>query len=218
MNTHVAVIGKDPSFFEIVQRALEPQYSCSFAEWGNISSLKSQVILSDGDSDESAYSPTQNSLMQIAGHPIWLVACSDFCEGNLIRALEAGADDLISKSCSPRELRARIQARLRRFTPALGDPTVELGELKLDPKTYEVTVSGNSVKMSVLEFGILKLLAAHPKIVFSRNDLLSRIWKDAQVHARTVDTHIALIRKKLPPFDYEIHTIYGAGYSIVPRV
>ena len=219
MSYHVTVVGQDPTFFEEVQKALSPRFSCSFTSWGvSLSSLRSEVVLSDVDSAEGRLDSYESAPEQRPTRAIWLVASSDFCENHRIRAFEAGADDFIQKPCSARELNARIEARLKRLpnSETKDEKPVVLGGLTLNPLSYEITINGAQVRLSVLEFEILKLFATHPKVVFSRLDLLTRVWKNTKVHSRTIDTHIALMRKKLPHFDYEINTIYGAGYCMAP--
>ena len=134
--------------------------------------------------------------------------------------LEIGADDYVVKPFSPRELVARVKAILRRQarTGDLG-AVVEIRSLRLDPGTQDVTVRGNPVELSALEFKLLYFLASRPRQIFSRERLLDEVWgRDCSVTPRTVDVHIRRLREKIEarPDDPEyIGTVRGAGYRML---
>jgi two-component system alkaline phosphatase synthesis response regulator PhoP len=138
-----------------------------------------------------------------------------------IVGLEIGADDYVVKPFSPRELVARAKALLRRQfrDEDTSDRVVQIRELRLDPRTHDVSVGGRSVELSVLEFRLLYLLASHPRQIFSRERLLDVVWgRDVAVTLRTVDVHIRRLREKVeqdganPEY---IGTVRGAGYRLI---
>ncbi len=136
-------------------------------------------------------------------------------EDDKILGLEAGADDYVTKPFSPRELVARIRALLRRSQPMAGEAPLRVGELKLDPAGHRVTVAGASVDMGPTEFRLLHFFMTHPERVFSRGQLLDRVWGRSRfVEERTVDVHILRLRQALSgaPCRHYIQTVRGAGY------
>src|SRR5580693_2195150 len=131
-------------------------------------------------------------------------------------ALESGADDCIVKPFSPRELVARVQAVLRRFTPADGRPHIEPADLVIDSLAMKLSVRGSEVSTTSLEFRLIEYLARHRGQVFTRDLLLDAVWGDTQfVTPRSVDACIRRIREKIeldrttPKF---LKTIRGVGY------
>ncbi|MGH9407573.1 MAG: winged helix-turn-helix domain-containing protein [Terriglobia bacterium] len=134
-----------------------------------------------------------------------------------ILGLEIGADDYVVKPFSPRELVARIKAVLRRQERSGGEPQViESPDIRLDPRTQEVTVRGQPVDLSTLEFRLLHFLASHPRRIFARESLLDQVWgSDHFVTPRTVDVHIRRLREKIeaqPERPRYLQTVRGAGY------
>ena len=135
-----------------------------------------------------------------------------------ILGLELGADDYIVKPFSPREVVARIKAVLRRTSeqPRSDSDVVTHNGLSIDLKSYTVLLHGEPVICTPKEIEILHLLASHPGQVFTREQLLSKVWGyDFAGETRTVDTHIKRIRAKLDSagLGWSIKTIYGVGYK-----
>jgi DNA-binding response OmpR family regulator len=132
-----------------------------------------------------------------------------------VKGLDLGADDYITKPFQIRELVARIQARLRRHeNDRKAETSMELGNLKLDSKSFQVWVNGDGVKLTRIEFELLRYFMEHPNQVVDRQKLLGDLWPDAIVTNRTVDTHVANLRKKIKGFSYPLETIYGSGYIL----
>jgi DNA-binding response OmpR family regulator len=146
--------------------------------------------------------------------PIVMLTARDE-EVDKVAGLEIGADDYIPKPFSPRELTARIKAVLRRAEDRLEREVLTLGDVTLRRDTHEVTVDGKVVALSPKEFDLLGYLMENPGIVFTRDQLLDRVWQlTYAAGTRTVDAHIAQVRSKLGRPGL-IKTVHGAGYKAV---
>ncbi len=138
-------------------------------------------------------------------------------EVDRIIGLELGADDYICKPFSPREVVARVKAVLRRVYSEPETTRLTVGPISLDETTRRVSVDDEVLNLTPSEFGLLKIMMAHPGRVFSRSELLDKVQGyQFEGYDRTIDTHIKNIRKKiaqkLPDRD-AIHTVYGIGYK-----
>jgi two-component system phosphate regulon response regulator PhoB len=140
-------------------------------------------------------------------------------ERDKVSGLEGGADDYITKPFSPRELVARIQAVLRRANTA-GEDIRSAGVLDLDPAGHRVLSSSKEIKLGPTEYRLLLFLMTHPERVYSRTQLLDRVWgANVYVEERTVDVHVRRLRKALTDVgaDNYIQTVRGAGYRFSTR-
>jgi len=138
-------------------------------------------------------------------------------EAEKIMGLDLGADDYVTKPFSMRELIARVRALLRRHEPmAATRATLQRGGLVIDPSAHSVFVAGRAVELSALEFRLLHHLASHPGMVFSRDQLLDRVWgNDRTVTQRSVDVYIRRVREKIenrPKDPAYVQTVHGVGY------
>jgi two-component system phosphate regulon response regulator PhoB len=150
---------------------------------------------------------------------IMLTARAD--EQDKVSGLEGGADDYVTKPFSPRELLARINAVLRRSSTVGTGGTIESGGLVLDAAGHRVTVDGQTVTLGPTEYRLLNFFMEHPERVYSRGQLLDRVWGgNVYVEERTVDVHIRRLRKALEPFgrDGLIQTVRGSGYRYSTRL
>ncbi len=146
--------------------------------------------------------------------PIVIVTARDE-EIDRIAGLELGADDYVTKPFSPRELVARVRAVLRRSEPEPTDDRLELGGVELESAGRTVSVAGEPVELTGMEFDLLAFFLAHPGIVLSRERLLERVWGlEFPGGTRTVDVHVAQLRKKLDRPDL-IRTVRGSGYKAI---
>lgn len=141
-------------------------------------------------------------------------------EQDKVTGLEGGADDYVTKPFSPRELLARINAVLRRTAPGMAEDAVGAGSLNLDGAGHRVTCGEATVPLGPTEYRLLSFFMTHPERVYSRSQLLDRVWGgNVYVEERTVDVHIRRLRKALEGFgvDSYIQTVRGAGYRFSTR-
>lgn len=138
-------------------------------------------------------------------------------EVDRVRGLETGADDYVVKPYSLAELMARIRTQLRRTRPASVGQRLEFDTIVLDPETHRVTREGREVRLGPTEFRLLATFMEKPGRVFSRDQLLDRVWgRDIYVDSRTVDVHIGRLRKALTKGggDDPLRTVRGTGYAL----
>jgi two-component system phosphate regulon response regulator PhoB len=138
-------------------------------------------------------------------------------EVDRVRGLETGADDYVIKPYSVVELMARVRAQLRRTRPGAAGLRLEFDDIILDSETHRVTRSGAEVKLGPTEFRLLSTLMEKPGRVWSREQLLDRVWgRDIYVDTRTVDVHIGRLRKSLTMAGGidPLRTVRGAGYAL----
>lgn len=143
---------------------------------------------------------------------IMLTARAD--ESDKVSGLEGGADDYITKPFAPRELVARVKAVLRR-AGATDDVVITAGDLQLDTAGHRVSAGGQDIKLGPTEYRLLHYLMTHPDRVYSRAQLLDRVWgANVYVEERTVDVHVRRLRKALSAagVDHFIQTVRSAGY------
>ena len=149
--------------------------------------------------------------------PIIVLTARDH-EAEKIQGLELGADDYVTKPFNPRALVARVKAILRRTEVTVrGGRPVEVGSLRIDPRRREATVADRRVELRAREFDLLLALARDAGVVLTRDALLSGVWgTDFPGETRTVDVHVAELRRKLGPEAPAIDTVRGMGYRLVP--
>ena len=141
-------------------------------------------------------------------------------EGDKVAGLEGGADDYITKPFSPRELLARINAVLRRATPVEGTERIDIEGLVLDQSSQRVSSGERTVALGPTEYRMLAFFMTHPERVYTREQLLDRVWGgNVYVEERTIDVHIRRLRKALEEYGYDrlIQTVRGSGYRFSAR-
>ena len=144
---------------------------------------------------------------------IFLTAKSS--QNDLLTGFSAGGDDYIAKPFSIQEVIARVKAVMRRFTPVeeVKSGMLQYGDIKIDIESKMVYIAGETVMFSKKEFEVFSLLASNPGKIYSREDLITELWKDAPyVLDRTVDVHIARIRSKLGKYKNCLTNRSGYGY------
>jgi len=138
-------------------------------------------------------------------------------EVDRVRGLETGADDYVVKPYSVVELMARVRSQLRRTRPATVGQRLEYDDIVLDSETHKVTRGDRPVRLGPTEFRLLSTFMEKPGRVWSREQLLDRVWgRDIYVDTRTVDVHIGRLRKSLCQHggDDPVRTVRGAGYAL----
>ena len=140
-------------------------------------------------------------------------------EADRIVGLELGADDYVTKPFSPRELAARVRTVLRRVAPTVRSQEVlPFGDVELDSGTREVRKGGKEVRLTAKEFDLLWFLASHPRRVFGRDQLMSRVWGyEAALDTGTITVHVRRLREKIeddPSSPQHLQTVWGVGYRL----
>ncbi|HEU4602598.1 MAG TPA: phosphate regulon transcriptional regulator PhoB [Steroidobacteraceae bacterium] len=141
-------------------------------------------------------------------------------EQDKVMGLDSGADDYVTKPFSARELLARINAVLRRSNASSGDEVIEAEGLTLDAAGHRVTAGDRTIQLGPTEYRLLSFFMTHAERVYSRAQLLDRVWGgNVYVEERTVDVHIRRLRKALEAFNYDrfIQTVRGSGYRFSTR-
>ena len=163
------------------------------------------VLLPDGDGFSLCREIRKSSKVPV----LFLTACDD--EVSTVRALELGADDYIAKPFGVMELVARVHAALRRQA---GSNVIKIGDLELNSDTMSVTLQGRPLELNKKEFELLKYCMRNADIVLSRDALLTEIWGYVDTETRTLDNHIARLRKMgIDNFE----TVFGVGYRFKKR-
>jgi two-component system phosphate regulon response regulator PhoB len=149
--------------------------------------------------------------------PVIIISARDSDE-DIIKALERGADDYLPKPFTIKLLEAKIKAALRRSRDRGEDELVQSCGVTVDLGAHRVGVDGRELRLTSKEFDLLALFARRPEKVFTRNQLLSVIWGyDNELNSRTVDVHVATLRRKLGDKGRHIRTLPKIGYLWDPR-
>jgi two-component system phosphate regulon response regulator PhoB len=141
-------------------------------------------------------------------------------EGDKVAGLDGGADDYMTKPFSPRELLSRINAVLRRSGGTAEDDTLQQAGLKMDRASHRVTAGDRDVALGPTEYRMLEFFMQNPERVYSRSQLLDRIWGgNVYIEERTIDVHIRRLRKALEEvtLDHLVQTVRGSGYRFSVR-
>lgn len=153
-------------------------------------------------------------LRQSSEVPILFLTAKD-AEFDRVRGLELGADDYVTKPFSPRELVARVKAILRRVNRSAEIEQMTIGRVTIDFRSHLVTLDGQPLNLTPMEYQLLRIMAMNPGQVFSREELLTEVWGEEFFgDQRTVDVHISHLREKLGEASDLIHTARGFGYKL----
>lgn len=148
-----------------------------------------------------------------------IVATARDDEREIVRLLDAGADDYVVKPFSARHLDARIRAVLRRSSGTEEEKIIEVGDLVIDVTSREASLGGDTLSLTKKEFDLLAYLAQRPGIVVGKRELLAEVWRQPYGGAdKTVDVHLSWLRKKLGESAAEpkyLHTVRGVGVKLV---
>jgi len=222
-NTRVLVVEDEPAIVELVKYSLrEAGWDIRTADtvagaWDSITHGKPDLVLLDW------MLPDQSGLRLLSrlrgdrdfqDIPVIMLTAKSM-EEDKIAGLNTGADDYVTKPFSPRELLARARALLRRKSPHLAEAPLRAGSVVLDPNSCSVSVENQEIDIGNAEYKLLKFLMAHRERVFSRAQLLDKVWGDhAVIEERTVDVHVLRLRKALKSADGLIRTVRSVGYML----
>ncbi|WP_373991152.1 winged helix-turn-helix domain-containing protein [Duganella sp. BuS-21] len=224
---HILVVESTPAIQELIalnlgmaghriSRAADAESAMLMLEDG----LPDMVLLDWNLPGQSGLSLVRRLRAQARTRSLPIMMVTARCgEPDKIMALEAGADDYMTKPFSPREMVARVHCLLRRWSlPGAADTPVQLAGLRLDPCTLRVTAGARELALGRVEFKLLNFLMSHPERVHTRAQLLDQVWGSAvYLDERTVDTHVGRLRSALQPSGYQrrIETVRGSGYRFV---
>lgn len=228
MCAHVVVAEDDPKHAEVVQRYLRREgHSVVVVHDGHaaieeIRRNRPDVLILDVMLPLVDGLDVCRTVRREAEDVAVLMLTARSAEQDLLRGLDHGADDYMTKPYSPRELMARIRALLRRShrsaSAAEEEAVLRVGGLVVDPVRHVVEADGREVECTPGEFVILQTLAAHPERVFSRRQLLARTRGfDRHITERTVDVHVMNLRRKIEPDPRKpvrLLTVFGVGYKL----
>lgn len=148
--------------------------------------------------------------------PVILLTAKDSVEDKIL-GLDSGADDYLPKPFSPDELLARLRALTRRNGDFINENILEFSDIRLNLSTYDMEVNDNSITLTQKEFEILKFFMQRPKLVVSKDDLITKLWGfDSDVEHNNIEVYISFLRKKLAyvESDVKITTIRRVGYRL----
>jgi len=221
--TTILVVEDDPAVREMIKLALSSG-GYAVQEAGNtldarqtIARQAPDLILLDWMLPGQSGFEFARALHRDSSHkhiPVIMLTARDQ-EEDKVAALEAGADDYVAKPFSVSELLARIKAVLRRTRQDSDGEILETGALRLDPATHRVSINDTSLELAPMEFQLLQFFMTHPERVYSRQQLIDRVWGTGTwVEERTVDVHIRRLRKTLEPSGHDqlVQTVRGSGY------
>ena len=225
-NARILVVDDDKGSRALVRAALERE-SFSVLEAGDgsealeiIAAEHPDLVVLDVNLPSLGGFDVLAQMRLVHSVPVIMVTGRDG-ETDRVLGLELGADDYVVKPFSPRELTSRVRAILRRSAPVSEEEHLDFVGLHIDLTSREVSVEGRAVGLTTREFELLAFLASSPRRVYSRAQLLERVWSSALEwqDPATVTEHVRRIRLKIEPDDdspHRIRTVRGVGYSFDP--
>ncbi|MFZ6863270.1 phosphate regulon transcriptional regulator PhoB [Undibacterium sp. Ji67W] len=222
-DTTILIVEDEPAIVELVSFTLRAAGWNTFSvnntadAWDFIQRRTPQLILLDWmlpDQSGLRLLSKIRSDRQFNEIPIIMLTAKSM-EEDKIAGLDHGADDYVTKPFSPRELTARIKALLRRKSPEHSQTALTAGPVVLDPVSCTVKIEEQKVDIGHAEYKLLKFFMAHPERVFSRSQLLDKVWGDhVVIEERTVDVHVLRLRKVLKSAESLIKTVRSVGYML----
>ena len=221
--TMVLIVEDEPAIVELVKYSLrEAGWNCCSVQtaaeaWDFLQQHTPQLILLDW------MLPDQTGLRLLSriradrhfGTLPVIMLTAKSMEEDKLAGLNNGADDYVTKPFSPRELLARARALLRRKSPEHAQAPMRAANVALDPVSCTVSMDAQKIDIGHAEYKLLKFLLAHPERVFSRSQLLDKVWGDhAVIEERTVDVHVLRLRKALKEAEHLIKTVRSVGYML----
>ena len=202
--------------YTLAQMGMETQgFTCADEFWPAMAKSLPDLILLDvmlpGEDGLQILARLHND-SQTRDIPVMMITAKG-TEFDKVKGLDLGADDYIAKPFGMAELIARVRARLRRIAPKADPDILEFGGIVLDKRAHAVRIDGENAALTLKEYDLLSLMMENKGIVFSREQLLDRIWDYSyDGGTRTVDVHIQTLRAKLGRYGSRIETVRGVGY------
>lgn len=223
MKKIIAIVDDEPDIRELVSVNLErigfetEEFRDSKALFKYLEYKKPDLIILDlmlPDEDGTEICKKLKGNDRTSAIPIiMLTARGD--ESDRILGLEIGADDYVTKPFSPKELNARVKAVLRRGSEKQEQESIKTGVIEIDMNRHAASIKGRDLDLTATEFRILAMLAQKPGWVFSREQILKRLWgNDKSVTDRTVDVHIRHLREKMGKHKDLVCNMRGVGYKL----
>jgi two-component system phosphate regulon response regulator PhoB len=222
-NPDILIVEDEPAIVELVRYTLgDAGWSIAAVEsagaaWDYLQQRTPQLVLLDWmlpDQSGLRFLSRLRGDRNFASLPVIMLTAKSM-EEDKISGLNQGADDYITKPFSPRELAARVKALLRRKAPEHAQSVMRAGAVMLDPVSCTVSLHDKRIDIGHAEYRLLKFFLAHPERVFSRSQLLDRVWGDhAVIEERTVDVHVLRLRKALKDAESLIRTVRSVGYML----
>ncbi len=225
---HVLIVEDEPAIAESLAFALRRDgFSAEIADClaaaheklAGVDLVLLDLMLPDGSGFDLIHQTRRSG-----AHPAIIVLSSRDDEADRVAALETGADDYVTKPFSPREMVARVRAVLRRAQPGpstpppAGEASAASMPVTVDEATRRATIEGKALDLTRVEFDLLACLVAEPGRVFTRAQLIDRVWGDGfAITDRTVDSHVKGLRKKVVEAGGDpnlVETVRGVGYRI----
>ena len=227
MSDKILLVEDSKEVHRMVERALGSIYQLLWAQ--SIDEAKSKlqesdfklVLLDIGLPDGDGLELCQYIVEQSPDLPIFLLTGKDGLSEKVL-GFSAGADDYITKPFDSLELKARVEARIKKNQILKGNSDkLAWNELQIDKSRQEVAVNlegeWKSIELTALEFKILMYFAQQPGVVVERDKILDEIWgKDVHIYARSVDTHVSKLRRKMEAQSSVIESVHGVGYKFNP--
>ncbi|QRX82166.1 winged helix-turn-helix domain-containing protein [Glaciimonas sp. PAMC28666] len=219
----ILIIEDEPSIAELIEYTMagsgwSPIVASTAAEgWAAIQRQTPQLVLLDWmlpDQSGLRFLSRLRAERQFQSILVMMLTAKSM-EEDKISGLDNGADDYMTKPFSPRELTSRVKALLRRKNPDQTIGIMSAGAVTLDPASCSVAMNEQKIDIGHAEYRLLKFFMANPDRVFSRSQLLDKVWGDhVVIEERTVDVHILRLRKALHEADNLIRTVRSVGYML----